>query len=127
MLAVINLFIYILKLPTLETVPSDLMLLDLTAGHFARVHFLTSSQVSFTFAREIVGLANKTVRRATMAAPSSRNNSSAYTPELFSVDMSGEPVKIWVLFSTGPSFSDADSHALLHRPRSLTRMPILKT
>ncbi|KAE8359557.1 fungal-specific transcription factor domain-containing protein [Aspergillus caelatus] len=94
MLAVINLFIYILKIPTLETVESDLALLDLASGHFAKVHFLTSSQVSFTFAREIVGLANKAVRMATMVAPRSTNRSSAYSPDPFSVNMSGEPVSL---------------------------------
>ncbi|KAE8141779.1 hypothetical protein BDV38DRAFT_268086 [Aspergillus pseudotamarii] len=94
MLAVINLFIYILQTPTLETVESDLALLDLAAGHFAKVHFLTSSQVSFTFAREIVGLANKAVRMATKVAPRSTNRSSAYSPDPFSVNMSGEPVSL---------------------------------
>lgn len=94
MLAVINIFIYILKFPALNTVLSDLPLLDLAAGHFAKVHFLTSSQVSFTFARDIASLANKAVRRATMAAPSIRNPLSAYTPDIFPVDMSGEPVSI---------------------------------
>jgi hypothetical protein len=94
MLAVINLFVYILKIPTLETVESDLALLDLATGHFAKIHFITSSQVSFTFAREIVGLANKAVRRATMAPPS--NPSSAYSPVLFPVDMSGESVSLFI-------------------------------
>lgn len=94
MLAVINLFIYILKIPTLETVGSDLALLDLAAGHFAKVHFLTSSQVSFTFAREIVGLANKAVRMATMVAPSSTTRPSTFSPDPFSINMSAEPVSL---------------------------------
>ena len=94
MLAVINLFIYILKRPTLETVGSDLALLDLAAGHFAKIHFLTSSQVSFIFAREVAGLANKAVRRASSAGPRSMNRSSDYSPDLLSVNMSGEPVSL---------------------------------
>lgn len=98
MLAVINLFIYILKIPTLETVGSDLALLDLAAGHFAKVHFLTSSQVSFTFAREIVTLANRTVRIATMAAPrGTTNRSSTYSPDLLPVNISGEPVSLYLV------------------------------
>lgn len=92
MLAVINLFIYILKMPTLETVGSDLALLDLAAGHFAKVHFLTSSQVSFVFAREIAGLANKTVRRASLTGSAATNRSNDYPLDLLSVNMSGEPV-----------------------------------
>jgi hypothetical protein len=97
MLAVINLFIYILKIPTLETVGSDLALLDLAAGHFAKVHFLTSSQVSFTFAREVVSLANRTVRIATMAAPrGTTNRSTTYSPDLLPINISGEPVSLYL-------------------------------
>lgn len=97
MLAVINLFIYILKIPTLETVGSDLALLDLAAGHFAKVHFLTSSQVSFTFAREIVSLANRTVRIATTAAlRGTTNRSSTYSPDLLPVNISGESVSLYL-------------------------------
>lgn len=62
MLAVINLFVYILKNPEVATVQSDIAHLDLAAGHFAKVRFLTSSQVSFEFPREIIGLASKVVR-----------------------------------------------------------------
>ncbi|KAJ5585689.1 fungal-specific transcription factor domain-containing protein [Penicillium hetheringtonii] len=96
MLAVINLFIYILKMPTLETVGSDLALLDLAAGHFAKVHFLTSSQVSFVFAREIAGLANKTVRRASLTGSAATNRSNDYPLDLLSVNMSGEPAPDFV-------------------------------
>jgi hypothetical protein len=94
MLAVINLFIYILKMPTLalETVGSDLALLDLAAGHFAKVHFLTSSQVTFVLAREVAGLANKTVRRASLTGFTTTNRSKDYPLDLLSVNMSGEPV-----------------------------------
>ncbi|KAJ5397048.1 hypothetical protein N7509_005161 [Penicillium cosmopolitanum] len=62
MLAVINLFVYILKNPESATVQSDMAHLDLAAGHFAKVRFLTASQVSFEFPREIIGLASKVVR-----------------------------------------------------------------
>ncbi|KAB8212103.1 fungal-specific transcription factor domain-containing protein [Aspergillus parasiticus] len=95
MLAVINLFIYILKMPTLETVRSDLALLDLAGGHFAKVHFLTSSQVSFTFAREIVGLANKAARRAKVVGPRSTNRPNDYSPAFLPVNMSGEPASVF--------------------------------
>lgn len=81
-------------MPTLETVASDLALLDLAAGHFAKVHFLTSSQVSFTFAREVAGLANKAVRRASLAGPRSANRSSDCSPDLLSSNMPGEQVRL---------------------------------
>lgn len=83
-------------MPLLETVESDLALLDLAAGHFAKVHFLTSSQVSFIFAREVAGLANKAVRRASLTGPRSTNRSSDYSPGLLSVNMPGEPVSITI-------------------------------
>ncbi|KAJ5632774.1 fungal-specific transcription factor domain-containing protein [Penicillium lividum] len=106
MLAVINLFIYILKYPSLDTVEADLTLLDLTAGHFARVHFLTSSHVSFTFAREIVGLANKAVRRATTSAPHNGEPSSAYTPDIFPFDISAEATPV---FDPNANFEDLNT------------------
>ncbi|KAJ5921594.1 fungal-specific transcription factor domain-containing protein [Penicillium verhagenii] len=104
MLAVINLFIYILKAPSLDTVPSDLALLDLAAGHFARVHFLTSAQVSFTFAREVVGLANKAVRRTALAIPNNnRKTPNVYTPDISPVNNTGDSISV---FDSNPSFED---------------------
>ncbi|KAJ5934040.1 hypothetical protein N7466_003587 [Penicillium verhagenii] len=104
MLAVINLFIYILKAPSLDTVPSDLALLDLAAGHFARVHFLTSAQVSFTFAREVVGLANKAVRRTALAVPNNnRKTPNVYTPDISPVNIPGDSFSV---FDSNASFED---------------------
>lgn len=53
MLAVINLFIHILKYPNISSVQEDLALLDIAAGHFGHVKLLTASEVEFTFPREI--------------------------------------------------------------------------
>lgn len=90
MLAVINLFIYILKDPSLETVQSDLALLDIAAGHFANIHFLTSAQVSFTFPREIASVANKVVKKARLknTAPARKDHPFAHTPETLPADPS---------------------------------------
>ncbi|CAI7605848.1 unnamed protein product [Penicillium manginii] len=93
-------------MPLLETVESDLALLDLAAGHFAKVHFLTSSQVSFIFAREVAGLANKAVRRASLTGPRSTNRSSDYSPGLLSVNMPGEPAS---LFAANTNFEALDT------------------
>ena len=65
MLAVINLFIFVLKYPTLQSVQSDLALLDMAAGHFGHIHLLTSSSVSFSFPREVAALAAQAGRKAT--------------------------------------------------------------
>ncbi|KAI5460730.1 fungal-specific transcription factor domain-containing protein [Mariannaea sp. PMI_226] len=64
MLAIINLFIYILKYPSLATATSDLSFLDIGSGHFGHIHQLTSAQVSFRFPREAVALADKAIKRA---------------------------------------------------------------
>jgi hypothetical protein len=64
MLAIINIFIYILKYPTLASTQSDLALLDIGAGHFGQIHYLTSAYVSFKFPRDIIGLAHRAVDRA---------------------------------------------------------------
>lgn len=63
MLGVINLFIYILKYPTLSSVHSDLALLDIATGHFGHVKLLTASELEFTFPREIATLAYDVVQR----------------------------------------------------------------
>lgn len=69
MLAIINLFVYVLKYPTLATVHSDVALLDIGAGHFGQIHRLTSGHVSFQFPREVSVLASKAVQRAAARIP----------------------------------------------------------
>ncbi|KIX06975.1 uncharacterized protein Z518_04951 [Rhinocladiella mackenziei CBS 650.93] len=67
--AVINLFIYILKYPTLSTATADLGLLDVCAGHFGYIEFLTSSQVSISLPREAANVASKVVKAAKAKEP----------------------------------------------------------
>ncbi|KAJ9608967.1 hypothetical protein H2200_006738 [Cladophialophora chaetospira] len=62
--AAINLFIYILKYPTLASASADLGLLDVCAGHFGYIEFLTSSQVSISLPREAANVASKVVKAA---------------------------------------------------------------
>ena len=62
--AVINLFIYILKYPSLTTATADLGLLDVCAGHFGYIDFLTSSQVSIALPREAANVAARVVKAA---------------------------------------------------------------
>lgn len=64
MLAVINIFIFVCKYPTLESVQSDLALLDVAAGHFGHVHIFTSSVMSFPFCREVAFVADKAIKKA---------------------------------------------------------------
>jgi hypothetical protein len=65
----INLFVHILKYPGLPSAPSDVALMDIVAGHFGRVEYLTSSQLAFPFIREITALANQMVKKARNRAP----------------------------------------------------------
>jgi Fungal specific transcription factor domain len=58
----INLFVYILKYPTLSTTKADLGLLDVCAGHFGYIEFLTSSGISISAPRELANLASKVVK-----------------------------------------------------------------
>ncbi|EXJ63292.1 uncharacterized protein A1O5_11613 [Cladophialophora psammophila CBS 110553] len=60
--AFINLFIHILQNPDLPTVQSDLALMDVGAGHFARLEFATEAEVPIFFAKEVAALARQAVK-----------------------------------------------------------------
>lgn len=79
MLAIITLFIYVLKYPNLSTTQSDIALLDVGTGHFGQVHHSTSGHVCFHFPREVSVLANKATKQA--AARITNNNSSTAVDE----------------------------------------------
>lgn len=64
MTGLINLFIHILRLPSLSTARSDIALLEVIAGHFANMEFVTGSELSFPFGRNVAALARKTVEKA---------------------------------------------------------------
>ncbi|KAF9887171.1 hypothetical protein FE257_010425 [Aspergillus nanangensis] len=88
MLAIINLFIYILQDPVAFTAQSDLALLDIAAGHFGQVFLLTSSQVSFNFPRDVVRIAERAIRLATTeAADIERVDDITFTPDTFPSDI----------------------------------------
>lgn len=59
----INLFIYVLKHASLPTVNADVALLDTSAGHFAYMEYITSSELAFPFVRDTAALARTTVKR----------------------------------------------------------------
>ena len=64
MMALTHLFIYILRFPHRQSVRSDLSLLDMAAGHWSRIEFISDSELSFSFARELAALARKAVDKA---------------------------------------------------------------
>lgn len=62
MVGLINLFVYILKYPTLLSAQGDVAALDVAVGHFGHLEVLTSSELSFPFAREVARIAYTTVK-----------------------------------------------------------------
>ena len=62
--ALINLFIYILQNPKKPGIQSDLALMEVGAGYFARVKFATASEISIDFARELAIIAREATERA---------------------------------------------------------------
>ena len=64
MLGLINLFVSILKSPGSITAQSDVALMDIAAGHFAHMEFITSSELAFPFTREVADLARRTLKSA---------------------------------------------------------------
>ena len=64
MVGLINLFVSILKSPASAISQSDVALMDVAAGHFAHMDFITSSELAFPFTREVANLARQTVKRA---------------------------------------------------------------
>jgi hypothetical protein len=59
--AFINLFIHVLKFSHIPKIQSDVALLNVCAGHFARLEFATESQLSSAFATDVAALARKAI------------------------------------------------------------------
>ncbi|KEF61157.1 uncharacterized protein A1O9_02722 [Exophiala aquamarina CBS 119918] len=59
--AFINLFIHVLKNPASTSTRSDMALLDVAAGYFGQLDFLTGSKLGFPFARDITAFARQAV------------------------------------------------------------------
>lgn len=76
MVGLINLFVCILIKPSSGAAQSDVALLDLAAGHFGHLEFMTSNELAFPFTREIAAIARATVKTARdrpSAGPSSES------------------------------------------------------
>jgi hypothetical protein len=77
--ALVNLSVYILKYPTLQSAPASLSLLHVCAGHLGYLEFLTSGQISVSsLAREAASLASNVVKaaRAKNSVPASVENTT---------------------------------------------------
>jgi hypothetical protein len=69
LVGLINLFIYVLKYPTLPTSNSDIALIDVAVGHFGRLEFALSD-LAFPFTRDVASLARDLVRKTREGFPS---------------------------------------------------------
>lgn len=67
MYSLINLFIHILQSPRSHSASSDVSLLSIGAGHFARLEFSSDSEMAFPFPREVADLARVAMKRAKSA------------------------------------------------------------
>lgn len=61
--AFINLFIHTLKFPKSKLVQTDLALLDVAAGYFGQMDFVTGSKLSFPFVRDIAAFGRQVVEK----------------------------------------------------------------
>ena len=80
MLAVINLFVYILKFPDRATTRSDIALLDIGTGHFGQIYHLTSSRLAVSFPRKVTELAGKVIEEAHTESTLATEPSDTLTP-----------------------------------------------
>lgn len=71
--AFINLFIHVLKFPTTQAVRTDLALLDVAAGYFGQMGFVTGSKLNFPFARDIAAFAREAVDKHMIQSASNFN------------------------------------------------------
>lgn len=69
LVGLINLFIYVLKYPTLPTTYSDIALMDVAVGHFGRLEF-ASTDLAFPFTRDVASLARIMVEKTREGFPS---------------------------------------------------------
>ena len=88
MVGLVNLFLYILKHPSLSTTASDIAILDIVVGHFGHLEVATCSELSYPFAREVAAIAYKTVRKAKIPSTGSSTMPADKITRLSNMDIS---------------------------------------
>lgn len=66
----VNVFIHVLKYPTLPSTRSDIALMDMVVGHFGHLGFLSASEAASSFTRQLVMIAYTTANKAQQQAMS---------------------------------------------------------
>lgn len=62
--ALVSLFIHLLKAPSSDSAPSDIVMTEIAAGFFARLEFATDAVVCIPFLKEVPRYARHVVERA---------------------------------------------------------------
>ncbi|KAH7077568.1 fungal-specific transcription factor domain-containing protein [Paraphoma chrysanthemicola] len=90
LLGLINIFIYILKYPSLSTVPADLALMDIVTGHFGYLEYYSSSRLSFPFIGQLTSIARAAAKRSRdkdlVSIPTSHMEAESRTSNTGSID-----------------------------------------
>jgi len=95
MVGLVNIFLYILKNPSLPITAPDVATLDIVVGHFGHLEVATSSELSYPFAREVAAIAYKSFINAKI--PGTGSNTKPMTPadksvRISNVDISNDGV-----------------------------------
>lgn len=102
MVGLINLFLYILKYPSILSALGDVSMLDIAVGHFGLLEVTTAFELSYPFAREVARIAYQTVSsRMRSKAPLARPATPAAIPTAIS-DLSANHVPFSDEVCVGP-------------------------
>lgn len=112
LMALLNIFVHVLRYPLQASSADDIALMDIVAGHFGYWEYVSSSRLSFPYVAEIAALARATVQRAKAAktqdsGPLSHVDNAgphAATVGFNNIQELGE-VRVAVQSSLGPSFA----------------------
>ncbi|KIW84902.1 hypothetical protein Z517_00290 [Fonsecaea pedrosoi CBS 271.37] len=104
-----NLFIHIIRDTTLSTVPSDLLLLDLTLGYFSNLELTTGLQLPRLFVREMCHFARLAVKHQ------ERSQKSTTEPEISKEIEANESFQPAPLTNSTLSIGDTDTVPLLEQ------------
>lgn len=80
MVGFINLFLSILKAPSLPSATLDVAMLDIAVGHFGHLEVLTDSELAYPFTREVAALAYWAAKKAAPATATSTCPTSPIAP-----------------------------------------------
>lgn len=68
MISLVQLFIHTLQYPTTPSAHSDVMLMDMAAGHFAKLELATSMQLDTQFVRDVANIARRKLKESKEAS-----------------------------------------------------------